>query len=126
MTRVADQPQPRVSTGAEVWPEVIARAEAEGLSPDVIADMRERDQVGRDRYAMPLRRGDGRDHLVDAYQEALDLCAYLTSACSVDSALPGRARDLARDIRVRLAPCGACGSLRAIGSAVCSRCGSTC
>ena len=43
----------------------------------VIEDMRARDQFGREKYKTPLQAGNGRDALVDAYQEALDLCAYL-------------------------------------------------
>lgn len=43
----------------------------------VIADMRERDHVGRQRYGTPLQANNGRDALVDAYQEALDLAVYL-------------------------------------------------
>lgn len=43
----------------------------------VIEDMRERDRVGRLRYGTPLQAGNGRDVLVDAYQEALDLTVYL-------------------------------------------------
>jgi hypothetical protein len=43
----------------------------------VIADMRERDRIGRRKYGTPLQPCNGRDSLVDAYQEALDLCVYL-------------------------------------------------
>lgn len=43
----------------------------------VIADMRERDHVGRERYGTPLQANNGRDALVDAYDEALDLAVYL-------------------------------------------------
>lgn len=46
----------------------------------VIADMRERDNVGRQRYGTPLQANNGRDALVDAYQEALDLVVYLRQA----------------------------------------------
>jgi hypothetical protein len=46
----------------------------------VIADMHERDQVGRERYGTPLQAHNGRDALVDAYQEALDLVVYLRQA----------------------------------------------
>jgi hypothetical protein len=45
-----------------------------------LADMRERDQVGRARYGTPLTTGNGRDHLVDAYREVLDAAAYLRAA----------------------------------------------
>jgi hypothetical protein len=43
----------------------------------VIADMRERDQIGRQKYGTPLQPRNGRDSLIDAYQECLDLCVYL-------------------------------------------------
>ena len=57
------------------------------ISPDdpaiwdlVIADMHERDHVGQTRYGTPLQPFNGRDPLVDAYQEALDLAVYLRQA----------------------------------------------
>ena len=43
----------------------------------VIADMQARDDFGRKKYGTPLQAGNGRDPLIDAYQEALDLCVYL-------------------------------------------------
>jgi len=43
----------------------------------VIADMRERNREGRKKYGTPLQAGNGRNALVDAYQEALDLAVYL-------------------------------------------------
>ena len=43
----------------------------------VIADLQERSRVGTIRYGTPLRAHNGRDALIDAYQEALDLCQYL-------------------------------------------------
>lgn len=46
----------------------------------VIADMRERDMTGRSKYGTPLQANNGRDALVDAYQEALDLVVYLRQA----------------------------------------------
>lgn len=46
----------------------------------VIEDMRARDYVGRARYGTALRPHNGRDALWDAYEEALDLCAYLRQA----------------------------------------------
>ena len=46
----------------------------------VIDDMWERDQTGRERYGVPLQPNNGRDALLDAYEEALDLCAYLRQA----------------------------------------------
>jgi hypothetical protein len=46
----------------------------------VIADMRERDREGRKKYGTPLQAFNGRDALVDCYQEALDLAVYLCQA----------------------------------------------
>ena len=46
----------------------------------VLADMRERDQVGRARYGTPLQPHNGRDALKDAYAEALDLVVYMRQA----------------------------------------------
>jgi len=43
----------------------------------VIADMQARDTLGRERYGTPLQAFNGRDALVDAYQESLDLSVYL-------------------------------------------------
>jgi hypothetical protein len=65
--RIADQPAPLRSTRVPIW-------------ELVIADMQERDQVGRERYGTPLQAHNGRDALVDAYQEALDLVVYLRQA----------------------------------------------
>jgi hypothetical protein len=42
----------------------------------VIEDMRSRDHLGRRRYGAPLQAGNGRDVLVDLYQELLDACVY--------------------------------------------------
>lgn len=46
----------------------------------VIQDMAERKQLGIKRYGTALQPFNGRDALVDAYQEALDLCVYLRQA----------------------------------------------
>lgn len=43
----------------------------------VLEDMQKRDQIGRDRYGKPLQPFNGRDMLLDAYEEALDLAVYL-------------------------------------------------
>jgi hypothetical protein len=58
------QPKPQRSDHPAVW-------------PLVIADMGERHEVGQARYGMPLRPHNGRDALKDAYEEVLDLAAYL-------------------------------------------------
>lgn len=61
--KIVDQPPP-TGDGQPVW-------------DLVIDDMRERDNLGRQRYNTPLRSWNGRDALVDAYQEVLDLAVYM-------------------------------------------------
>lgn len=46
----------------------------------VIADMANRDAFGASKYGVRLQPGNGRDNLVDAYQEVLDLAVYLRAA----------------------------------------------
>jgi hypothetical protein len=43
----------------------------------VLADLEERAEAGKVRYGTYLETENGRDALIDAYQEALDLCMYL-------------------------------------------------
>ncbi len=43
----------------------------------VIADIEERKRLGLKRYGSLLKANNGRDALLDAYQEALDLAMYL-------------------------------------------------
>ena len=64
---INDQPPPQANSHPAVW-------------DLVIADMKARDQLGRERYGTPLQPFNGRDALVDAYQEALDLAVYLRQA----------------------------------------------
>ncbi len=47
---------------------------------NVVNDMRARDKLGRERYGTLLIVNNGRDQLVDAYQELLDGAAYLRAA----------------------------------------------
>jgi hypothetical protein len=46
----------------------------------VIADIEARKQLGIQRYGTVLQPGNGRDALLDAYQESPDLCCYLKQA----------------------------------------------
>lgn len=43
----------------------------------VMADLEARAEAGRMKYGHYLETNNGRDALMDAYQEALDLCMYL-------------------------------------------------
>jgi hypothetical protein len=53
----------------------------ENLNPAVwdlvIQDMKDRDEMGYKKYGCHLRPFNGRNCLIDAYQEALDLVVYL-------------------------------------------------
>lgn len=60
---IVDQPAPVPTGGRPVW-------------ELVIEDMQARDHVGRQRYGMPLQAGNGRDALIDMYQELLDAAVY--------------------------------------------------
>lgn len=46
----------------------------------VRADLLKRLQLGIERYGQPLQANNGRDALMDAYEEALDLTVYLRQA----------------------------------------------
>lgn len=55
----------------------------------VMADMEERRLHGITKYGVPVQPFNGRDALVDAYQEALDLCVYLRQAIAERSTREG-------------------------------------
>lgn len=46
----------------------------------VVQDLVDRAEAGKKKYGTYLETSNGRDALVDAYQEALDLCMYLRQA----------------------------------------------
>ena len=56
------------------------RNELPALWALVIGDMAERDIADRKKYGVPLQPFNGRDALLDAYQEALDQCVNLRQA----------------------------------------------
>jgi hypothetical protein len=64
---IEDQPPPVHTTGR-------------AIVDLVVEDMIERKRIGIERYGTPLQAHNGRDALVDAYQEALDLVMYLRQA----------------------------------------------
>ena len=77
------EPPPRVGTG-DVWIEVItAVGRVSRLLPTLDGlreDMWSRWRFGLAKYGTPLQRDNGRDHMADALQEALDLVAYAWAA----------------------------------------------
>jgi len=46
----------------------------------VLADMKERDEIGKQKYDTRLQPFNGRDPLIDLYQELLDAVVYLRQA----------------------------------------------
>ena len=72
------QPAPTASPEPAVW-------------DLVLADIAVRDKMGTATYGQRLVPGDGRDSLIDAYQEALDLVAYLRKAIYERDSLAQRA-----------------------------------
>jgi hypothetical protein len=61
-----------------------ANPKKENANPEVwnlvIQDMNARNEFGRSKYGVGLKPFNGRDTLLDAYEEALDLCVYLRTA----------------------------------------------
>lgn len=64
---LSPQPDPKPNARPAVW-------------DLVIAEMQARDAQGRERYGTPLQPFNGRDPLVDAYQECLDMAVYIRQA----------------------------------------------
>lgn len=62
---IVDQPAP------------IHHDDAVSIQALVRSDFEHREQVGISRYGTPLQPNNGRDALIDAYQEAMDLVCYL-------------------------------------------------
>ncbi len=67
MTEATIQQQPPSPSTGDVW-------------KLVIADMEARREFGIAKYGTPVQVENGRDHLTDALQEALDLVVYLRAA----------------------------------------------
>lgn len=60
----------------------------------VLEDMEERRQHGIREYGTPLQPHNGRDALIDAYQETLDLAVYLRQQMAEDEAPRRRLYDI--------------------------------
>ena len=80
------QPAPVANSLPAVW-------------PAVIADMQARDQLGRERYGVPLQPANGRNALLDAYEESLDKSAYLKSALMEQQMLRGLLEEALEAVR---------------------------
>jgi hypothetical protein len=66
-SEIEDQPPPKAVAGP-------------AIQDLVLEDVVERKRIGIERYGQPVLPFNGRDALVDAYQEALDLVMYLRQA----------------------------------------------
>lgn len=81
---VEPQPLPVKGSAPATWDLVIADVEKYTFYFEnvdrVVADMRARDDFGAKKYGVRHQHDDGRDHLVDAYQELLDAALYLRAA----------------------------------------------
>lgn len=65
----------RLREGDQPLPE--PRPDQPAIQDLVIADIERRKQLGLQRYGTLLKAGNGRDALVDAYEECLDMLCYL-------------------------------------------------
>ncbi len=77
--RPKEQPPPTMNDNPPIW-------------PMVIEDMKGRNHEGFIRYGTVLQPNNGRDAMQDAYEEALDLSAYLKQAIVERNAKPKEER----------------------------------
>lgn len=64
---IVDQPDPTPNKLPAIW-------------DLVVEDIKQRDEIGIERYGTRLQPFNNRNPLIDAYQEALDLVVYLRQA----------------------------------------------
>lgn len=89
--RPGDQPLPVPNRGPSMHDLVLADLEKYGKNAaalELAVSVRERRQLGLDRYGIILQAHNGRDALQDASEEAVDLLVYLRQAMA-----EARARD---------------------------------
>lgn len=72
--------------------------DSEGIWSKVIADMRDRDDGGKRKYGTRLQAFNGRDPLVDLYQEGLDLVVYARQAIEEAAVIKAEAAKLRQRI----------------------------
>ena len=65
-----------------VTPQPSPVGDGESVTDKVISDLKKRREGGIKKYGTELKTCNGRDALIDAYQEALDLSLYLRQAIS--------------------------------------------
>jgi hypothetical protein len=81
---IAPQPAPTPTDTPASWDQVRAdlreRHGSRDVFPLVDADAAARDQFGFEKYGVRIQAGNGRDSMVDAYQELLDGAVYFRTA----------------------------------------------
>lgn len=74
------QPPPKPSEGPSIEEELVATVRRTLLDTPgrakLIEDIRARAAQGRAKYGVPLQVGNGRDHVIDEYQEEIDAAFY--------------------------------------------------
>lgn len=74
----APQPSPKPGTARPTWELVVEDLDQRAATlAQLRADAVSRDQIGAAKYGIRHQHDNGRDHLVDAYQELLDGALYL-------------------------------------------------
>lgn len=74
----------RAGRPGDSQPMPIVRNDTVDIQSHVIADIMARRELGIERYGDALRADNGRDAILDAYEEALDLAMYLKQALVED------------------------------------------
>ncbi len=75
------EPEPERNKHPAVWQEVLQSLRQRPDVPStLLRDMQQRDDFGRQKYGTPLQPFNGRNPIIDAYQEALDLVVYTKQA----------------------------------------------
>ena len=98
------EPLPVPNDKPALWDLVVTDARRQGMPEYLVDDMRARDKFGREKYGTSLQAGNGRDALVDALQEALDLSVYLKQALVEGADGRGRKRRARADEAKKIAP----------------------
>ena len=71
------QPAPQMTKPAPQMTQPAPKTGKDDVTKAVMDDLAERQRIGIRKYGTKLQTHNGRDALMDAYEEALDLCQYL-------------------------------------------------
>ena len=75
---IQEQAEPKKNDGESVWKLVMLDVVSfSSESTSLLKDMRDREELGIKKYGTPVQAFNGRDCLIDAYQEMLDCVVYL-------------------------------------------------